>query len=563
MIAMLLTSLALAALWPMVNDKGVDPDADMFLVEVTEPAEYGAAADAAPAFRTIRGDGAAFRSGEADLWVIGGALRFDRDDERSRAAARVFEAEYKDWARDRLLAEPDTAAAFPVRIALVYQARELDASSALPRSALDDGGDDGPDVSGIGEAGDTALPDKVQQAIDAGTGTTSGSSDTSGGATAPVTPDQIEPPFPIRSLLLTFAFLIPWSFLTQILAGTLLHERLARRGLILLSGPYSGPAILLGLSLPYILASLAVGVAVTVAIGAGPLGLLAMLPVLLVLLAAAALVGLLARSQREMTFLLVAVTTGLATFLFLPAMFIEVHPVAFLSPVAVVSTQIRSEPLEWAQLAYATLPLALIGTALTSVGATLFREEYMFAPSKLMTRFTDGLSRAVAGRTRLLVAGILVVPFAFIGELFVLSASIMMGLRTGFLFFLIGAAAVEELLKGMVVYAHRSRPGRTWGAGLTGGLVGAGFFLGEKIALLLSLVGFGLLPQGDAALGTFGVGAGLVMLVAPLGLHIVTASITARGAARGAKTVWWFGLVAFLVHVSYNTLIVIWGVTSA
>jgi len=78
-------------------------------------------------------------------------------------------------------------------------------------------------------------------------------------------PTQVDPPFPVRSLLLTFAYLIPMNFLGQLAAGTLLQERIRRRGVLVLSAPLSGPRILAARMTPFAVLAALVLVAATVA----------------------------------------------------------------------------------------------------------------------------------------------------------------------------------------------------------------------------------------------------------------------------------------------------------
>lgn len=559
-IPMFVVSLALALSWPLVADEGLDPGAGMFVAELGGESSYADALYAANAFRVVHGDGSLYEAGKADLFIVGMNVLHDEGDERSRAAAAAFDRAVTDHVEARLAGETDLDAAYPVRVRLYYETRDV-----VGPEMKQDGGSaptpsDSPPRPPYAENGKTASSDEATAGASGGERTLAQRSGST--AEAPLLPDDIEPPFPIRSLLLTFAFVIPWSFLAQVLSGSILHERLARRGRLLLSTPWSGATLLAGLTLPYYVMALLVAVGVAWWTGAGWLGFLAMMPVLFVLFTSATLVGLLARTQREMTFLLVAITTGLATFLFLPAMFIQVHPIAFASPVAVVSSAVRDQAVPLAAFLYATLPLTLAGVAMAWLGTALFREEHLFSPEGLLTKTVDGMQHLVGPRWKLLATGVLVVPFALVLELFVLVIAVMLELHVAFILFVFGAAAIEELLKGLPAYAHRERLGAaarpSW---VVGGLLGAGFFLGEKIALLIALAGFGLLPQGDAALLTFGLGAGALLFVAPLVLHMATASVTASQAHKGKRWAiggWW---MAVLIHVTYNVFIVLGGLT--
>jgi ABC-type Na+ efflux pump permease subunit len=367
-------------------------------------------------------------------------------------------------------------------------------------------------------------------------------------------PSQVDPPFPVRSLLLTFAFLIPMNLVAQLSAGSLMAERVRHRGLLLLTTPMSGPQVLLGRVLPHLAITLGVVVVAGVAIGVGWQGFAAALPMVLLVLSIAVVLGLLARNERELTFLLTAATTMLSTFLFLPAIFTSLPPVAFLSPVSVVAASVDGDTVAWGPFLYATIPLTLVTVALAILSAGLYREETLFATRGLFEKGMDGVRRLVSSRWAVVAAGVLAVPFALALELFILALVIPLGLAAVFPVFLLGVAFIEEALKLVPARAHlQTRSTRPW---LAGALSGAGFFLGEKLALLVALVGFGLLPLGQTSLALWGVGGG-VLLIAPLVLHTVCSAIAATGArrSRGWATLAW--LAAAVVHATYNVLLLV------
>jgi hypothetical protein len=97
---------------------------------------------------------------------------------------------------------------------------------------------------------------------------------------------------------------------------------------------------------------------------------------------------------------------------------------------------------------------------------------------------------------------------------------------------------------------------------LVGSASGLGFFVGEKATAVVQLVGLPELAVGRAAFapaGTVGLEAVPLLaglLVAPLVLHAVTASLSALGARGGLR--WYLaGLgAAVVVHTAYNLTVV-------
>ncbi|MFA5945061.1 MAG: hypothetical protein WC876_11425 [Candidatus Thermoplasmatota archaeon] len=537
-LALLGVVVLLAVSWPLVQSNPVQPQEGLYPVAATHESPLRAAAASDLRFRLVDGDRADLDAGRVALVLEDDGFVYDENSERSRAAVIALGQATARWLETRMEDEPDQAAAFPVHVNLLMEAQDLTASG----SPIPTGGAPPPPPS-TGPATPSA-PVLVSNATDA----------------APrlaLRPSQVDPPFPVRSLLLTFAFLIPMNLVAQLSAGSLMAERVRHRGLLLLTTPMTGPQILLGRVLPHLAITLGVVLVAGVAIGVGWQGFAAALPMVLLVLAIAVVLGLLARNERELTFLLTAATTMLSTFLFLPAIFTSLPPVAFLSPVSVVAASVDGDAVAWGPFLYATVPLSLVTVALALLAAGLYREETLFATRGLFEKAMDGVRRLVPSKLGVVTAGILVVPFAMALELFILALVIPLGLNALFPVFILGVAFVEEALKLIPARAHlQTQPTRTWWAGA---LAGTGFFLGEKLALLVALVGFGLLPLGQTSLALWGVGGGAVLLVAPLLLHAGCSAIAATGSRR--KGAWpvlaWLG--AAVAHAAYNVILLVGG----
>lgn len=531
--------LLLGAAWPFLTLTSIDPDAGIFVVETDEDNPLMPVLRSDPSFEVSTPVTGLYQDRKADLLVEGDRVHYDPARDKSQAAARQLELAAERWLDRSLASEEDEAAAFPVRVNLVFQPRT---SVGTPAPTTPAAG--GNQTDGGGNA--TAPPgDADQQAI----------LNQTGSQQRDLRPSQVEPPFPMESLLLTFAYLIPMNLIGQFYSGSFFAERTARTGVMLLAAPTTGGRIILGKSLPYILLTLLLTAGITVAIGAGVIGFLAALPIVGFVLASSLLLGLLAPHPRALTFLLVTTTVLLSTFLFLPAVFVDIHPVAFMSPVSVISHAIRGTVVGWGPFLYATLPMALATAVLAAVAVPVYREELLFGPRGMISKAVAAVSILVQRPSMVFVAGVAAVPFAMALELFVLLFAIALNVETAFLVFLFGAALVEEALKGLGVFArHRAdAAARPW---VTGLLVGAGFFVGEKLALLLGLVGFGLLDLGPDVLATFGIASSALLVAAPLALHVVTATITAYLARRGAGGATLGVWAAALVHAAYNAAIV-------
>lgn len=535
--------LLLVVAWPAVRDRGIHPDLGLYPVSLSPDAALGPAARFDPRFRVVPPGTPAL------LLLAGPEVRYDPSSQAAIAALAELREGLRSWQEAELGKEADQAAAFPLQVSLAFQPRDLTAPSAPSFPA-------GPPPSSATSTATQASTPRPTASPTLPAASLLNETSVTAHTQTGLHPSQVQPPFPVRSLLLTFAYLIPLNFIAQLYAGSFLGDRIRHRGLLALTTPHAPATVLLGRSLPYLAAGGAVFVAASLLVRAGALGWLAALPIVLFVLASAVVLGLLARSERELTFLLTGTTTLFSTFLFLPAVFAALPPVAFLSPVSVLSASIEGHPVAWGPLLYATVPLLLAALALALIAVGLHREEALFSQQGLGAKLRFAMARWTASRRGLLVAGILAVPFTLALELFTLALVIPLGLVAAFPLFVVGAALLEESLKLAVTAAGRRKGRSGWRAGAW---VGAGFFAGEKLALLVALAGFGSLELGIPTLRLLGVQGGLLLLLAPLALHAAAAAIAGAGVGKGR--LWgrlaWLGAVS--LHTLYNTAVVLRG----
>ncbi len=547
-LALVALVVLLAASWPLVRTHPPQPAEEVFPVAAAEGSPYLDVLRSDIRFRVVEGGVDDLRAGRLALFIDGEQVWYDDEEPRSLAALDALSQATRDWLESRLEQEADQAAAFPVLINLGNEARDLT----------------GADVTQTPEARPPPAPSATSSESGSATSappTSTGGTlllNTTGETREGLRPGEIDPPFPVRSLLLTFSFLIPMNLVAQFYAGSLLADRTRDRALILLTTPLTGGQILLGRTLPYAILALGIILTAGFAIGAGPLGLVAALPMVFVVLASAMIFGLLSRNLRELTFLMTGATTMVSMFLFLPAMFPSLPPIAFLSPVSVIAASMDGTHVDAGPFLYATMPLALVTVALAGWSMALYREETLFSTRKLSHKAMEGLRRLARRTWSVLVMGVATVPFGLALELFILAFLIPLGLAAAFPLFIVGVVLVEEGLKLTASRAHLSRDDaklRRWQAGA---LSGAGFFLGEKLALLVALVGFGLLPLGRASLALWGVGGGL-LLVLPLLLHVATSILSALGVGHGKAVRACAYAAACSVHLTYNLALLRWG----
>ncbi|MFC6614217.1 PrsW family intramembrane metalloprotease [Halopenitus salinus] len=566
---------------------GVALDSDVYRVGVAPDSPYHDAVEADPALDPRPPDAGTLGE-ELDVIVVdtedGVRLHASRTRKGDAAAATVREA-VRAYNERLMAAESDRAAAYPVSVTLRYGSRpdadepmaiETGGNGGSDGTSRTDGtgsrgGGDGAGDGGSGTNGDGGGTDD-SNAVDGSQGDASGVPNVGTNAlfgSQSGSPASISPPFPFASLLLAFAFLVPFNFLIQAYGSAILDERVNRRGELLLVSPATRGEIVAGKSLPYLLAAVIVTAGIAAVVGGGATTVLSVVPVAFVFLAATFLAAMFARSFKELTFLTVAISVFLTTYVFVPAIFTNVTPIAAISPLTLVVRDLQGTAVTVGEYLFATGPFYLTGTLCFVLGAGTYREEDMFSQKRVPAKFLDALSVRLSGLRSMVILVACTIPFVFLAELLAVAVLFALPVAVSVPILLVAVAFIEEIAKSVPVYAgfvsgtfERS----TRSALAVGAASGLGFFLGEKLTAVVQVVGLSELVLGRAAFTPSGVlpagSPGFVALVAlglflaPLVLHVVATSIAALGARRGRSQYAIALAIATLVHAAYNLSVV-------
>jgi ABC-type Na+ efflux pump permease subunit len=545
---------------------GVALDRDIYRVGVAADSPYREPVAAATALDPAPPSEAALRRGEVELLVTDGGVVVG-DGPKAEAALAAFRDAVRRHNAGLLSDAENDSAAYPVDVSLSY----VDRGGAGATGPGDESGGDGSTGGDAGAGTDTG--DGTDDG-GGGAGGRSGGDGTLGvpdvgsslfGGGAGGSPANIRPPFPFASLVLAFLFLVPMNFVVQAYGGTMLNERVNRRGELLLVSPASPGEIVAGKTLPYLAAMTATTAVVAIAVGGGALAVAAVLPVALLFLAAAFVGAMFARSFKELTFVTVAISVFVTTYAFVPAIFTNVTPVALISPLTLVVTDLEGGSVALGEFLFATGPMTLGAGVLFLLGVGVYREEDMFTQRPVPLKFLDALAVRIHRRRSVAKLAFLSVPFVFIAELLAVAVLFALPVRVTVPLLLVVIAAVEEVAKSAGAYAGfaNARFDRGVGTALAvGALSGAGFFVGEKATAVVQVVGLPELALGRAAFGPAGVGGvpgagtALALLAAPLALHVLTAATTALGASRGRRPYAVSLAVATAGHALYNLAVV-------
>jgi ABC-type Na+ efflux pump permease subunit len=294
--------------------------------------------------------------------------------------------------------------------------------------------------------------------------------------------------------------------------------------------------------------------------------LAAVTPLAGLFLAATFLGAMFARSYRELTFVTVAVSTGLTAYAFVPAVFASFGSIGLISPLTLVVRDLQGTAITPLEFLFSTGPLAVTAIILFALGTSVYREEDMFTQRALSDKALDALARHVSGPRSVGVVVALAVPFVFVAELLTVALLVAIPIEVSVPVLIALIVVIEEAAKSLPIvagYDHGRFPGGMRTAVALGAASGLGFFVAEKGTLAAQLVGLTELTQGQAA---FGPGASLplptpVLLLLPLALHMTTAIVSSIGAERGDRAYFVALAGAILLHATYNlSLLVIGGV---
>ncbi|MDD1677128.1 MAG: PrsW family intramembrane metalloprotease, partial [Methanomicrobiales archaeon] len=370
-------------------------------------------------------------------------------------------------------------------------------------------------------------------------------------------PSQLSPPLPFDSIILVFVFIFPLYFISQFCMMSVMNERLERRGETLLSTPLAPSAIIAGKILPYFAGMGLIAIGLTLWLGAPLVIVLPLLPVMLFFLANALLIGMVARSFKELSFISIFFSTLATSYLFFPTIFANVHVVSLISPLTLVVLALQGAGFSAADYFYSTALFYLTGAVLFYIAVANFREERLFTQSPFFTRIREFIEEGLSRKrplTSLFAMNMLLIPFVFMVQMMflVLFFNIPMPLS---LILLIGLAALaEEVVKSLGIYTlfSASRSFASWRFLIPASAVTAlGFLAGEKLFL------FAMLSQiTDSVFGSI-LFLSLQVLWMPFLIHftgvlIVGISLRYLGKQGYVPAL----LLATVVHALYNIIII-------
>ncbi len=368
-----------------------------------------------------------------------------------------------------------------------------------------------------------------------------------------VTPDQLSPPLPFDSIILVFIFIFPLYFTSQFFMMSIMNERIGRQGEALLSLPVKTSSIIIGKMLPYFLGMLGICAVITLYINASPLVLLPLVPIIVFFLANALIIGMLARSFKELSFISIFFSTVATSYLFFPSIFANVHVISLVSPLTLIVLTIQGTAWTVSDYLYATALFWLTAVVLFYIAAQNFNEERLFSEKKFLPRMREFLAGVMPQRhpyAALFLLAVFSIPFVFMAQMMGLVVFFNLPLPYSLILLLVFAALVEEMAKAAGIYTLFMRDPSFFSWThliLACAATAIGFLFGEKLLLFATLSQITSSIFGSVLFLSLGV------LWMPLLLHFACVLIVAISLKAGGKKGFLAGLfIATVLHCFYN-----------
>ncbi|PKL65963.1 MAG: PrsW family intramembrane metalloprotease [Methanomicrobiales archaeon HGW-Methanomicrobiales-3] len=367
------------------------------------------------------------------------------------------------------------------------------------------------------------------------------------------TPAQLSPPLPFDSIILIFVFVFPLYFTSQFFMMSIMNERIERRGEILLSAPVKTSSIIIGKMLPYFIGMVVICAGITAWIGAPPIIMLPLIPVIIFFLANALIIGMVSRSFKELSFISIFFSTVATSYLFFPSIFANVHVISLVSPLTLIVLTLQGTAWTLTDYLYSTSLFWLTASVLFYIGAKNFKEERLFSEKSLTSRMREFLSEIISEKrpflSLFLITGF-TIPFIFMVQLMCLVLFFNLPMPYSLILLLMFAALVEEIAKAIGIYTIYVREPAFFSTRnllLACAATALGFLIGEKLLLFVTLAQITESVFGSILFLSIGA------LWLPLLLHFVCVLIVAACLKYGGRG--WFvpGLaIAMVVHCLYN-----------
>jgi hypothetical protein len=365
------------------------------------------------------------------------------------------------------------------------------------------------------------------------------------------TPSNLVISLPLQSIVFGLLILTPLMFISTGYLSSLYNERIKNRSSVLFSCAITRGEIVIGKTLPYLIAALIVSAVLVFAVRPDIWGVLYAIPAILTSIlgyfAVCFALVLLSRSYKEISFLKTSIASVYIGYLLLPTFFLSLHDAAFMSPISAVTEIMTSGELGFQLYAFSIIPIFLSSIILYYFFSKIFCEEGLLIDS-IPKKLYFGLSRIVKNKRNIFLVSFMSFPVVVLIES-VFLIFLLLPFDNPFwpMLALIAVAGVtEEIVKNISIYSAYRINKLKANPIVIGVVSGVGFALAEKAMLLV------MLPE---LVSNYNIIV-IPVLIVPFIFHSLTCAAFAALAKRTRMRFKSLILIPIAIHILYNIAVV-------
>jgi ABC-type Na+ efflux pump permease subunit len=299
-------------------------------------------------------------------------------------------------------------------------------------------------------------------------------------------------------LFIVVVMTMPLSMLALIYSNSIMAEKINKRGIFLLMSPITKFEIIAGKTLPYFAASFLGFIPIiaknVVTVLDGFYAAIILAAIILTYLAIGFIVAMFSRSHKELSFLGIFFISLYSCYLLIPAFMLNFSVISLASPLTIVAKLFQNEMVSLDLLAFSTLPTLVSAVIIFIFGSLLINDQNMFSYRTIKAKIVDAMTQILRRSKYYLISiSFFSIPFIFLIQLMMIVFLLSIRSWASIYILMFFGAMIEEIFKNIGIYTIITRklaPTKTKHLIFYSLLTGFGFFLGEKVLLLIMIAPF-------------------------------------------------------------------------
>ena len=354
-------------------------------------------------------------------------------------------------------------------------------------------------------------------------------------------------------LLIIIIMTMPLSMLALIYSNSIMAEKINKRGIFLLLAPLSKFEIIIGKTFPYLITSLIAFIPIILRNTTGFINifysLLVIITVILAYLSIGFFSAMIARSHKELSFLGIFMISLYSCYLLIPTFMLNFSVISLASPLSIVAKIFRGEFISLQLLLFTILPTLISAICIFYFSSKMFDEQNLFSYRTIKEKIKDSLLQIVKkNKFNLFSISFFSIPIIFLIQLMMIVVVLSLRSNAAVFIMIFFAALIEEMFRNSGIYVIlKSKKGNAKIKDIFffSVLAGSGFFVGEKMLLLIMIAPF---IEAYAALVISG-------LFLPFVLHILLSFMFGIMVKYSKAKSYWMptivlGIIHFLINLS-------------